>query len=59
LSNTDKEQLAVFWLRSWLADKHCRKEKKEKEKPKPQNKFKVLASRVMRCEVELKRQKMK
>jgi len=36
---------------------HCRKERKEKGKLVSQNKFKVLASRVMKCGVELRRQK--
>jgi len=38
---------------------HCRKEKKEKGELTPQNKFEILASRVMRCEVELRRQEAK
>jgi len=31
----------------------------KKRKSTPQNKFKILASRVMRCGVELRRQEMK
>jgi len=37
---------------------HYRKEEKEKGKPNPQNKFEILASRVMRCEVELIKQEV-
>jgi len=37
---------------------HCRKEEKEKGKPTPQNKFEILASRVMRCRVELRKQEV-
>ena len=42
-------------FRHWA--QHYRKEKKEKGKLVPQNKFEVLASRVMKCGVELRRQK--
>jgi len=39
---------------------NCRKEKKKKRKTIPQNKFEILSSRVMQCEVEeriIRRQK--
>jgi len=38
---------------------NCRKEKEEEGKPVPHNKFEVLASRVMRCGVEIRRKKVK
>jgi len=38
---------------------HCRKGEAKKGKPTPQNKFEILASRVIRCGVELRRQKAK
>jgi len=38
---------------------HCRKEEKEKGKLTPQNKFEILASRVIKYGVELRRQETK
>jgi len=75
MSNLLKEKCALTLLRTKLEGKqereywkcrrfvhqaqHCRKVKKKKGKLTPQNKFEILASRVMRCGVELRRQEMK
>jgi len=37
---------------------HCRNKEKEKGKLTSQNKFEILASRVMRCGVKLRRQEV-
>jgi len=71
MSNLLKEKCALTSLRAKLEGRrerecwkcrgfghraqHCRKEKKEKEKTTPQNKFEILASRVMKCGVELRK----
>jgi len=75
MSNLLKEKCALVSLKTKLEGRqerecwkcrglghqtqHCRKEEKKKEKLTPQNKFKILASRVMRCGVELRRQEVK
>jgi len=72
MSNFLKEKYALTSLRAKLEGRrkrecwkcrgfghraqYCRKEKKEKGKSTPQNKFEMLASRVMRCGVELRKQ---
>jgi len=75
MSNLLKEKCALTSLRAKLEGKqkrecwkyrgfghqaqHCRKEKEKKRKLTLQNKFEILASRVMRCGVELRRQEVK
>jgi len=72
ISNLLKQKRALTSLREKLEGKrerecwkyrgfghraqHCRKGEGEKGKLTPQNKFEILASRVMRCGVELRRQ---
>jgi len=72
MSNLLKQKTTLTSLRTKLEEKqkrkcwkyrgfghqaqHYRKEEGEKGKPTPQNKFEILASRVMRCGVELRRQ---
>jgi len=72
MSNLLKQKHALALLRAKLEEKrerecwkcrrfghqaqYCRKEEEEKRKPTSQNKFEILASRVMRCRVELRRQ---
>jgi len=72
MSNLLREKHALALLRAKLEGKqerecwkckgfghqaqYCRREKKEKGKLISQNKFEVLASKVMKCEVELRRQ---
>jgi len=74
MSNLLKEKCALTSLRAKLEGKrerecwkcrgfrhqaqHCRKEEKEKRKLTPQNKFEILASRVIRCGVELRRREV-
>ena len=54
------KQEREYWKRKGFRHQaqHCRREEKEKGKLIPQNKFEVLASRVMKCGVELRRQEM-
>jgi len=75
MSNLLKEKHALALLRAKLEGKqereywkcrrfgdraqHCRKEEEKKGKLTPQNKFEILASKVMRCGVELRRQEVK
>jgi len=75
MSNLLKEKYALALLKAKLKEKqekecwkyrgfghqaqHCRREEKEKRKLTPQNKFEILASRVMKCGVELRRQEMR
>jgi len=75
MSNLLKEKHALTSLRAKLEGRqerecwkyrgfrhqaqHCRKKEEQKRKLTPQNKFKILASRVMTCGVELRRQETK
>jgi len=75
ISNLLKEKHALTLLRAKLKRKrerecwrckgfgylayNCRSQEKEKGKLMPKNKFEVLASRVMKCGVELRRQEIK
>ena len=75
MSNLLKEKRALTSLRAKLEERrerecqkyrrfrhqaqHYRKKGEQKGKLTPQNKFKILASRVMTCRVELRRQETK
>jgi len=75
MSNLLKEKYALASLRTKLEGRrereywkyrgfkhqaqYCRKEEKEKGESTSQNKFEILASKVMRCGVELRRQEAK
>jgi len=75
MSNLLKEKCALASLRAKLEGRrerecwkcrgfghraqHCRRQEKEKGKLTPQNKFEILASRVMNYGVELRKQETK